>query len=369
MRRLQTHLVGNRRVYAVDPMRESLTFAMTHLQEPRTADVLDSEVAPLPRGQRMQRKLGALLFSILFISIPWYTWRPKRFRDVDSYLARIELLRWQPDLHFDQAGELSFIFSEPLWTQILIFIGDTFEDPGNGLLVLTFLVTLTFSSYVFTRIGPWLGVAFLINPMVIELVVAQVRSAVACGLCLVALTLRKKWLLAVLLVAASLIHSLTFIFAATFALAKLLERQRTTTNGYLLGLIALLCGVAFALILGFRSTSLLSAVDDRRASLYGVYSQGDTAVYCMYWLFLSLALVATTRTRAPYWQDYYATFMLAVPFFLTFFSIPGSRFVPLAFPLVLESVVARPPTVRAYIVTSMLGYEVLQYMYWLPKFF
>lgn len=341
-------------------------------QDPAFSDtatpVLESsaqETNDLSFLQTVARRLAALLFSALFVSIPWYDWRPRKFKDVHAYLSRMEFLRTGADFDTENLGRIEYVFTEPLWSHILAVLDGLFDEPMDALLVVSFVVMLAFSNFLFTRANPWLGSILLLNPLVIDLLIAQVRSALASALCLIATSLRRRVLVVPLVLAATLIHSLTFVFIGTYLVAKFLERRQRNLDYFTCGASALLCGIAISITIGLGHTVFLSAVQDRRALIE--HTTGDTVAYCIYWMLLAVAIAFNRRSDSPIapWNDFYVITMLSIPFCMTFFTVPSARLIPLAFPLILASVFARHSTMRTYLLASLCAYQFLQFIYWL----
>ena len=325
-----------------------------------------SEQLPQLTGeQRLVRRVAALLFSAFYAWIPWYTWRPRSFKDITAYANQLDALRARSEeLDFERLTSAEYIFSEPLWRQVLAFAGEFADKPSDALAIISFVAMALFTSYLFVRASPWLVAFFMFNPAVIDLVIAQTRSALAAAIVLTAITSKRKLLASALILAASLIHSLTFVLVFSFCVAKLLESQQHKFSHATLSGWALCIGMLLAVVLALGYAGVLEAVDDRRA--YVEHTAGNTISYTAYWVLLAAALAMTPRMQnIVRWNDFYAIMMMSIPLIMTFFTVPAARLVPLCFPLIIESISARPKPVRTYLAMSLAAYQLLHYTYWL----
>lgn len=314
--------------------------------------------------QWVVRKVAAVLFSWLFVLIPWFTWRPRAFKDVNAYVAQLEALRANNEvLDFDRLTSVEYIVSEPLWRQILATL-DLTNDPRDALTLVTFFVVLVFSSYMFVRVNPWFAAFIMFNPSVIDLVVSQTRSATAAAFALVAASSKRTSIACVLMVAAALIHTLTFMFLAVYCVAKFLERMRHKADYLTLCSCAFGIGVAFAILFSLSRAGLLQAVGDRRGYVEDV--GGNTISYTIYWVLLAGAFTFTYRLKNEIvWRDFYSVVIMVMPLVTTIFHATTARLIPLTIPFIVEGISARPKALRLYMASSLIAYQLLHYSYWL----
>ncbi len=322
--------------------------------------------AQLLTGQaKLWRTIAALLYAWFVTSIPWFEWRPRKFKDVYAYVNRIDYLRAGGSTDFEYMEQTEFLFSEPLWTQILKLLGEIDADSRTALLLISFVTIFVFALFLFVRTSPWLCALLLFNPMFLELTISQVRSAFAAAVCLVGLMTQRRSVMVFAAIASCFIHSITFMFIAVYLTAQFVARRRERHSRTWLAALVLTVAIAFACTFAMGHTAMLAALGDRRALI--VHVTGDTPAYCAYWFMLAVALLATMRARhlSWAWEDYYASTMLSVPLFMSFFSLAAARLVPLTFPLIVESMVSRPNAHRTYLVLTLVAYQFLHFSYWL----
>jgi hypothetical protein len=315
------------------------------------------------------RLVFALLFSWLFISSPWGQMVQEQNPDVKEYLARIEHLLTGSDLDVDSMSLFQYLLHEPIWRYILILIGENFHKPIEGLMLISFSTILVYAFFLCGRVNLFLISFFLFNPVVVDLVMAQVRSAFAMAIFLIALTIKTRALKLIVIGMASMIHTVVSIFFIIYLVAKYLESKKDNYNYRILGIQAFICGVVFAIIMGGGKGFLFSITGDRRFAP----SYEDTQislVYLSYWILLALVLAQPSIQRLgesfkEYWTSYFVIIMFTLPFVMGIFNTNGIRFVPLSFPIFLYSMTSYTAQVRSSIFVSLFAYQIIQYLYWL----
>jgi hypothetical protein len=318
----------------------------------------------------ISRLFLALLFSVLFIFSPWCQLEVGRNPDVQNYLRRIDNILHNRDTIVDDMSLLQYLLHEPVWGYIQTFIGEFFYDPLDGLEIISFFSIFIYSFFLFGRINVFVASFFLFNPMIIDLVMAQIRSAFAMALLLIALMVSNKLLRLIILITIAMIHSLTSIFFIVYVVAKILESKKSkfTYSHKQLGMAALFFGLILSVVLGAGGDMLLGAVGDRRADDHG---ETTSFVYLIYWMVLAVALPFIPRYNNNYkecWTQYYSITLLSLPLLMAVFGANGVRFVPLSFPIFLYSLSMYTTRVKMVLITSLFSYQLIQYFYWLKIF-
>lgn len=310
------------------------------------------------------RGLLILLFSWIYVFFPWTEFvgvNPDTF----NYLNDIKNLLIQGDAGSSGMNVFQWVFSEPLWRSILILVGNCFHDPFNGLRFISFVCIFTFTLFLFMRIRNYfLVLFFLLNPLVVDLVMFQTRSALAVALCLGALMVRIRPLILILIVMASLIHSAIFVILGVYLYARFLEKNENRFDYKWLSLFSLVFAAVLSVVLGPGRESILGAMGDRRA----IYDTDmNSFLYLGFWLLLAVILSvahrrnSSTKCRA----EYYSIVMLSLPFFMRMLSVNGVRFIALSFPFILYAILRSVTPFRELLISSLFIYQSVQYVYWL----
>src|SRR5947209_11665421 len=180
--------------------------------------------------------LLALLFGLIFVFFPWSKiQRVAHNPDIDEYLTRIYLILMGSDTQLKDLSLLTLAFSEPIWASMLALIGIYFDEPYNGLLLISFFCIFIFTFFLSKKINIFLAFFFLLNPLVFDLLMGQVRSAFSMALFLVAVMAKRRTFCLFFLIAAILIHSAIFLILAIYILAKIFERMQIRLDYKLIG--------------------------------------------------------------------------------------------------------------------------------------
>src|SRR5438034_3381089 len=93
--------------------------------------------------------LLASLFGLLFVFFPWSKiQRVSHNPDIDQYLIRIYLILMGYDTQVKDMSLLTLVFSEPIWASMLVLIGIYFDEPYNGLLLISFFCIFIYTFFL-----------------------------------------------------------------------------------------------------------------------------------------------------------------------------------------------------------------------------
>lgn len=306
------------------------------------------------------------LFACFIAFGPWEAIRGDEFADLVNYTTRIYLLRdfgkhyfvWEDTI----VGWLKF---EYLWFNMLAYVADRQVDP----IVFIKAITLISAFLTYRFLSLYIGVAWsfvvLTNPITIDLLSSQIRSAFAFSIFLLAVSLRTgtkiDWLKYPLLVTLPFIHSgmhlLILIYASCWAMSA---RQWARPA------IECMITVAVALVTAVFIARYLPAVaeiaEDRRAL---VQYATKSAAYLSFWVLFAGALaISYNRENARHWEYYFALSICILGPLVELMNTPGFRFVALGIPVIYASLICLRGIVRdgMYIATPL--YTILLYYYW-----
>jgi hypothetical protein len=309
--------------------------------------------------------LLAIPFSLLFIYSPLSQSVLEENPDVANYLIRINNILHNSDTILDDMDLLQYLSNEPVWGYILTLIGDYFYNPLEGLQLISFFSIFIFSFFLFERVNLLLAAVFLFNPMIVDLINAQIRSAFAMALLLVALMIKNRLLSIVILIVTSMIHSVTYIIFMVYIIANFIDSYKNRFTHKQLGMIALFVGVILSVILGAGKDNILSSVGDRRVNEN--VGTGSSIAYLTYWILLSLVMPfipKNNKLSKESWTEYYAIIMLMLPFLMAIFGTNGTRFIPLSFPFFLYAISTYVVRKKIWLIGSLFFYQIIQYLYW-----
>ena len=288
--------------------------------------------------------------GVLFL-IPWTAIRGEPFFDLAVYLEGFDLGAYD---YLDELEGLAYLFSEPLWRYIVGNLTVLLGDVPTTFNTASFAVSAIYA-YVILRASRSAAV-FLSAPLLIDLVLSQVRSAVAGALFFIAYLAGGTLLWIGLLAIASLIHSSAILLFALFACAIVLQRlsARWITAGRA---IAVLASVLIPLAIAAAYVTVLAAVGDRRAESEAAWPGGVFVLsFGVYYLVLLLNLKRVIKHSIAIFS------FLVSGLFVTLaaFDINALRFISLTYPALIASVFFLPFLSRSLLLSIlflMCGYH------------
>jgi len=279
--------------------------------------------------------LLSLLYAILITYVvPWTTIYHGDFLDIGNYLTRIEYLH-RGGTEAIHRG-ISWLFTEPLWKYIIIAIGFIFDDYRLALYLISILIVFLYGIFLFKRVDYYIGMILLFNPIFINLVMAQIRSALAFAILLLAYDLSSKTWSKVLAVAAFLIHASMPLFILIYFLLSKLNQKVAPKKFYL---ITILTALMFALFMRFGIDILLNIIGDRHAGYSDVIA-GASLSYSIIWFAIGImiAIFATFENEKERIIAGYAITMTSFFFFSSLLGNFAQRYVALTMPLIIISI-------------------------------
>ena len=305
----------------------------------------------------------AFLYALLMVAVPWESVTGQEFLDKEVYLHTFE----QGVPLAEEQGIQSvreFIFYEVLWDVSVRWVSEaTGIEPRDVLLSVSFICFFIYAKYVFERHGVFLCILFLLNPILIDFAMAQLRMALAAALLLVALESKVfSWRISLVFLAFC-IHTATAIFIMVYFVASwvgsLLADRRLSTDGAILLLIAF--GLAIILAIGPIRPLILGYLGDRRQEYEPAAS---SLLYGTFWMAFIVFQVVQPKKYFLDKVNLYSLVMVSVFIFSIFFGVYGSRFIAVSFPLLLSSMLAVKKGQRPALLSLFALYQAVQWFYW-----
>ncbi len=311
----------------------------------------------------------ALVLSACLVYAPWDQISRAGFPDRDNYLLAIQTLRDSGAQLFDFGGAdlLALLLNEYLWRQVEIAIGNYFADPLAGFLLVSLTAGVLLTYLVLRRAGTGYALLFLLSPLTIDLLLEQTRSALALGVFLMGLSIKRRSLSTVLFLVAFMLHSAGAILIVTHLIASFALRSRTVHTRYKLGTM-LTFGLAVSVMLAYLSQAIFAAIGDRRAVQDVMRS--SSILVAIWWVVLMATLVGFARLKTRADSGEYvmlAVVLLAVFVFGTLFGAGVSRFLSLSLPLASIAICSiRMPLVRLALIGGTASFNLVLFLfYWM----
>jgi len=258
--------------------------------------------------------------------------------------------------------------SEPLWKEILIFIGYAFEDYREVIYALSFGITFVYVSFLIKRVHLLIAIIFLFNPMMVHLFMEQIRIAIAFCLVLIAYDLsedeeklRRSSIL--LLIMAPLIHTAILVFYFFYYLLYKLNEKVEDKKYYL---IAIITAFMVAFLMKYGANLLLVMLGDRRAN-YSEVIESSSIAYSIAWFIIAIIVgtFAEFKERKERVLVAYAIMVMCFFFFSSLLNVFAARYVAVIMPLIIISISYLPKHFKQGTYLFLLAYNLFSFKYWL----
>lgn len=304
----------------------------------------------------------AFLFSAVYVYlVPWEELIQREFRDAINYINRISEIASVGDIN--TYSGISYITSEWLWAKLLQIIAVLFIDYNNGLSFLSFISLFTFSYFAYSRLNVLIVLVFLFNPLFIDLILSQVRIALAFSLILLCFHTKNFYLMSLLVVSACLIHTVSLFIV----LIILFLRYWVKLFGYgrHLYYFSVFLALFLSLFLEYGVHSVLSMLGDRRAS-YADIQISSSVLYSSFWFFIAVVLTLKSKIKIEFCLlTSFSIVMMALFFFNSALGLYGQRYVAISIIPILIAINTLRHSFKLIIFLTLFCFQIVQYVYWL----
>lgn len=302
-------------------------------------------------------------FSYKFISLPWESWRNTEFRDRLVYFAYAESGKNIIDYTtFDPL--LSYFKNEWLWHYLIqnVYKFTTYEFFFG---LISFITVFTMSLILLKdRKKSYLTLIILFNPIIVDLVLSQFRICLALTIMLIAYLARNLKIISfVLLIAACLIHSSSFIFIFIAIAIFFTDNKRKDVQT----IILILLGMMLSILLGSFLQDILHIFNDRRSG-YDIDRVNSSLSYLSFWILNLLILTHQAfKFKLSTFEQKYSLTILAMVTFNAIFGGYSTRFIAVTFPLIMKSNLTLSKYNKLILFGFYVVYLLFQWKFWLGK--
>ena len=301
--------------------------------------------------------LWTLIFSLVFVNLPWEYIKGVEFADIGNYIRRFNS-DFNLSFSFNKGGFLKVFTSEYLWTVLIFYL------KGIGLPLIQVFKCISFFSifslgyFTLKKTKNYiLSSLLLLNPLLVDFVMSQIRNSFALAIIVLALLCKNKWLKIGLLVASCMIHSSSIVI---IFLIFVLNRFRYEGKYKNLGALIFI-GISVAFILSVGRTYILQLLGDRRADILQPQS---SLLYSIFWVFYLSLIVYLKKLRL---QDIYSkmSFTLILVFFASVvFGTYATRYLAIVLPFLIISILSFQKTNRNILSGILFSYQLILFAYW-----
>ncbi|WP_133056354.1 hypothetical protein [Limimaricola soesokkakensis] len=314
----------------------------------------------------MKRTFAGLVFTFLIAVVPWDYVRNAEFADVENYVSRIDILKTHGLDYYDYnksiVGLLTFEYA---WVRLLTFLARNNLDPQQILGILSAISAFLTHRFLSRYLGGIAAILILANPITIDLLVSQVRSALAFSIVLTAVQMQegslRRLLPYILFAVAPFIHTGMILVIFVYFLSVWLSRRRSSTllnSAFLTAGLGLLSG----LVISTTVVDIAQAMGDRRN-----FSDTETKSlsYMFFWFLWAALLVIQASARSTRtWYYHFSLYICIAVWVMESSGIASFRFIALSIPIIALSSIHLHKRARIIAWVAMLFYNFLLYYYW-----
>lgn len=321
---------------------------------------------------RLYAYIYALFYALCFAFFPWELLSPlEEFIDKANYL---EMFNHYSDgmnhYIFEDPSLISWVTNELIWAYFLNFAAQSgWSFYIFSSLVSTFIVFIYFSFIISEtkrlNLKYLLVVSILfINPLFVDFVISQFRSAFALSIFLLFVLFYRKTnikIFELLIFFTPAIHTISVIFIFIYFVSKFFS----SINGdKWIKIYPYVLGISFGIVMSTAWYYILSYFGDRRANYSDMSS---SLLYMSFWIISSFALLFVKL------KDSSSKFVVIMYFFFsgiftvnTLFGVYASRFVALAYmSTVYMFLHIKNKFYRTLVFSGYYIFCLIQWIYWL----
>lgn len=312
----------------------------------------------------VQAVLVSIVFALCFMYVPWEGLRGEEFYDRQVYLdyfsSALPLLEEK-----EMSGLSAFLVNEVLWDVLVRGLMQGFDLPAETVLNGVSVLCLScFAYFLARRHGP-LAILLLINPLVVDFAVSQLRMAMAVSIVMLGLFSGRRLVIAAAMFTACFIHTSIVLFIVMYLIpvqaGKWIGRANVPAATF--GYIAMGGGLLVALVIGPLREVVLTRMNDRRAEYEMVAA---SVSYISFWILLLAAVPFQGKAFYRDNMNLLAISCLSTVVSATFLGVFAARFISATIPALFNAMLTMGRPVRELVVLAYLLFLVLQWTYWLP---
>lgn len=303
----------------------------------------------------------SLLFSAMYVSIPWESLYGIPFKDKQNYLDYLaygqSVLSY---LTFD--GLLDYLKGEWLWHYMLDNLVRNDIIPAEIFFnYISFSLVFAYALIILSNAKP-IYLLFLFNPLVVDFGFTQLRHALSMVLIVSALFSKYKVMRVALLSVSALIHTSAILFIGLYFFSAWLEKNYLK-NGKLNALRnkILIASASISLAIGPALSAVLSWIGDRRT---GDKDLSSSVAYLSFWIIASfLFMLNFKRIQLNVFTILSLILLLTVA--MTVVTKGYSlRLLSVLFPFFVVLTANAVSKIRKPVIGVFLLYSIVQWMYW-----
>ena len=316
--------------------------------------------------ERVSRYSIILFLTFLIFLTPWESLKGVSFEDLQNYIDRMAQLSVYGESYVIDTSSYLINFAKEIgWGYLLLLLTQVFEDYRAALFCVSLFCCLVISSYVLKKTNHTIASVLLVNPIFIDLLLSQQRSALAFSIFLLSLSYRNHFIIFLFFVLALSIHLASIILFTFLMIVNFLNNISFHRREVLKKNVASFVTVfVLSLSVYILKDIFLGFIGDRRA---GDSADSVSIAYSLFW-YASLCCLVLFSFKTD--RDS----LLAI-FFLGIFAVSSllgeysARFLSFTLPFLIIALPKLNQGLREFWLIVFLLYALIQWVYWLRLFF
>lgn len=301
---------------------------------------------------------ACIFFGFLYVNVIYSAFSPDHWLDLRVY----EEVFNDPYYHYAQLNRtwVSWIKDEPLWYEAVLAARSatwTYTETINFISV----ISISIISYVIYRLvnNKLWPLILLINPSTIDLIIAQVRSALAFSIFLISF-LNPPWIVRIILiVCAGTIHTSMYLFGSIYIFISLYQEYGKSISVLNYKLSIILCSLIIAFIVSIAAPLILGAIGDRRVI---IETEVLGILFSLTWLSLAISYYLISKFDSFIFPHFFYSICVLIGLFSIFTGSYGSRYIAVAIPFLII-MIARQPVIQRNFLLSHYAIVMAAYYY------
>jgi hypothetical protein len=309
----------------------------------------------------------ALAYTSFVLFFPWEMIKKDSFGD---YLIMYEKLSdfneftWYIDGKLNVSNYWSYLSNELMWAGIIYVAYHTLSDPTLILRILSAIILFSSSFYLFRRHNVLIPLVLLLNPYFIDLVLSQVRSALAWLIIFYGYYHGKNKTFYILAVISFFIHISVILLPLMLIIKKIISSLRFNAKHFTISTSIFISSLLFFIIIIFGSQIVLNMMSDARSNI-----RSSSLSYAQMAPFLIFLMLQLSSNKTYQISNSSIITMLCSVSLICLSSAYFSRLRFILYPLLIHSGMNLSVVKRRIFISTFICFEVASYMYWTKIFY
>ena len=314
--------------------------------------------------------LYAFFYSMIFSFFPWERISPlDEFIDKSNYIKSLTSFNGGYNSYiFNDLNLLNWFTDELTWSYLLYYISKYSSNYNFSLSLMSFAIVFVSFLFIINKSANvnltviFLISIFFINPLYVDFVISQIRSAFALTVFMMTVMLYEKFeknIFLLLLLIVPTIHTAGVFLVIPYFIYLFIMRGNKN-NRYLPYAIGLVTG----LIMTLGWNLILSYFGDRRAEYSDISS---SFIFMSFWILSGFFLmIFETNKKSSNLLVFLGLFFIGIATINTLLGSYASRFIAISYVFIVYNFLhIKNKNAQMFVILCYLIFATLQWIYWL----